>query len=196
MTQGQDGAVERFRPTSGQVVGWIGLVLAAGAVLLGIVSGAPSVAAGALALGVLDWAAMLKPRVLVEGRWLVLRNMFETVRVPLAAIEELAIRQVLAVRAGERRYVSPALGRSFRQVMRSNRQAPEPQPTGASAPSYPDFVEQRLRHLTEEARTLEGVGRYSDEQVALAAEVRREPAWLEIGLFAAAVVAFVVTLVV
>lgn len=201
MTQGQDQSAERFRPTSGQVLGYLGLALVALVVVIGVVDrehgfSAP-VVAGALVLGVLDWAAMLRPRVRLEGRWLVLRNMLETVRIPLAAIEEVAVRQVLAVRVGDRRFVSPGVGRSVRQALKSNRPvAATRAPGDAPTQSYPDFVEERIRHRATEARTLEGVERYSDAQVALAAEVRREPAWLEIGLLAAAVVGLVVTLLV
>jgi hypothetical protein len=198
VTQGQDGPEESFRPTSGQVPGWIGLVLVAAVVVFGLADrdrGFPApVVAGALVLGVLDWAALLRPRVRLEGRWLVLRNMLETVRIPLAAIEEVAVRQVLAVRAGDRRFVSPAVGRSLRRSMRGEKPATMPARPGEQP--YPDFVEERIRHRAEEARAVEGVARYSDEQVALAAGVRREPAWPEIGLLALTVVAFVVTLVV
>lgn len=200
MAQGQDGPVEAFRPTSGQVPGWIGLALVGAVVVFGLADrdrGFPlSVVAGALVLGVLDWAALLKPRVRLEGRWLVLRNMLETVHVPLAAIEEVAVRQVLAVRAGERRFVSPAVGRSLRRSIRGPRQ-PERKPAHPGEQPYPDFVEERIRHRAEEARALEGIARYSDEQVALAATgVHREPAWVEIGLLAVTVVAFVVALLV
>lgn len=189
--------VERFRPTSGQVLGWIGLALVALAVVLGVGESAWSVVTGALVLGVLDWASMLKPRVLVEGRRLVLRNMLETTSIPLASIEDVAVRQVLAVRVGERRFVSPAVGRSLRQALKTRGPAgPTATATGeaVATQAYPDFVEERIRHLAAEARDLEGIARYSDEQVALGAEVRRRPAWLEIGLLVLAVAAFVVTL--
>ena len=198
---GQDEVVERFKPTSGQVLGWIGLTLVALVVVIGLVDRThgfpPPVVAGALVLGVLDWAAMLKPRVLVVGRWLVLRNMLETTRIPLAAVEEIAVQQVLAVRVGERRFVSPAVGRSLRQALKT-RGGPAPTAAAVEArdatASYPDFVEERIRHLADEARTLEGVARYSAEQDALGAQVRREPALLEIGLLVLTTVAFVVTL--
>lgn len=186
-----EGPFETFRPTSGQVIGWIGLALVAVVLVLGLLEGADRpVIAGALAFAALDWAAMLRPRVLVRGRWLVLRNMLETIHLPLAGIEDLAVRQVLAVRVGEKRYVSPALGRSFRQTVRSGRA----QVTDRSTQAYPDFVEERLRHLIDEARAREGVARYSAEQQALAAQVRREPAWLPIGLLALTLLAFAGTL--
>jgi hypothetical protein len=192
--------VEKFRPTSGQVLGWIGIALVVTAVVFGAIESAWSVVTGALVVGVLDWAATLKPRVRVEGRWLVLRNMVETIRIPLAAVEEVAVRQVLAVRVGERRFVSPAVGKSLRQALKSAGSSPAASSATAEATAvtqaYPDFVEERIRHLATEARTREDVARYSAEQDALGAQVTRTPAWLEIGLLVVAVVAFVVTLVV
>ena len=122
-----DAKVERFEPTGGRVLGVIALVAAVAAVVIGIVDrnhGYPmSVVLGAVVFGILVWAAMLRPRVWVTEEQLVMRNMLHTVRIPLAAIEQVAVRQVLAVSAGEQRFVSPAIGRSFRQTMKSNRKA-------------------------------------------------------------------------
>ena len=69
----------------------------------------------ALVVGVVVWCAMLRPRLWVTTSDVVMRNMFSTVRVPLAAIEQITVRQVVAVRAGDKRYVSPAVGKSWRQ---------------------------------------------------------------------------------
>lgn len=186
--------VERFRPTGGRVVGVLGLALAALAVVIALVDGpggfGASVVAGAVALGVLTWAAMLRPAVWATSETLVFRNMLEVVRIPLAAVEQVAVRQVLAVRAGEKRYVSSAVGRSLRQTMKAGRRDP-----GVAPSSYPDFVEDRIAQLADDARARRGIKRWSDEQAALAGEVRRQPAWLEIGLVAVTLVAFVVTLV-
>ena len=71
--------------------------------------GAPC-AWGAAFAGILSYAALLRPAVRVDSDALVLRNMLDTNVVPLAAIDEVAVRQVLAVRADEKRYVSPAIG--------------------------------------------------------------------------------------
>ena len=46
----------------------------------------------------------------------------------------------------------------------------------------------------EQARAEAGVGLLSDEQLALAAGVRREPAWLPIGLMTVAALALVVSI--
>ncbi|MBC9733637.1 hypothetical protein [Nocardioides marmotae] len=182
------------------MTGVLALVAVAGIVVLGFVDGFPApVVAGAVVVGVLAWASMLKPRVLVVGRRLVLRNMLETVSIPLAAVEELAVRQVLAVRVGEKRYVSTAIGRSWRNTLKSNKRptaGEEDAPTPRKEPAYADVVEDRIRQLADDDRAQRGIARYSPEAEALGAEVRRTPAWLEIGLLAAAVLAFVVTLLV
>jgi hypothetical protein len=196
----QQQPVERFHPTSGRITVVLVLLLAGVMVVLGVADpgsvGAP-VMAGALLAAVLAWASMLRPALWATDDELVMRNMLETVHVPLAAVEQLAVRQVLAVRAGDKRYVSTVVGRPWRKVVRSGGSGGTPA-DGVPAPDLPyaDFVEQRLRELMAEARDAAGVSALSDEQVALAADVRREPAWLPIGLLTAAVVAFVVTLVV
>ena len=116
-----------------------------------------------------------------------MRNTVETVRVPLSAIEGLAIRQVLAVRAGDKRYVSPAVGRSWRKTMVGDKPATR---KDADLPiteiDYVDYVEQEIRDRMERARAAAGITLLSDEQLALAAGVRRAPAWPPITLVVAA----------
>lgn len=191
---GTDDGVERLQPTSGRVTGALAVLLAASIALFGLLEGAvPSgVAAGAALAGILAWAAMLRPALWVTRSDLVMRNMVATTSIPLAAIEELAVRQVLAVSAGDRRYVSPVVGRPLRRLVRPVK--------GATAEKvaempYADYVEDLLRRRADEARTVAGVRRGSPEQLALAAGVRREPAWLPIVLIGGGIVAVVVTLV-
>ena len=62
-----------------------------------------------------------RPAVWVTRDALVLRGMFHTDRVPLAAIDKVVVTQVLAVSAGGRRFVSPAIGYSIRQTVKSRR---------------------------------------------------------------------------
>jgi hypothetical protein len=199
-----DQQPERFAPTSGRITGALGLTLAVAVVAVGLVDRG-AVADWVIALaalgGLLVWAAVLRPRVSLLGDDLVLRNMLETITIPLAAVEELAVRQLLAVRAGERRYVSPALGKSRRQLRK-------PASGGAKAlggrrgdraaqvsVDYADFVEGRIRQRMEDARAARGIRVGSTEQVALASEVRRSPAWPELAgvivLLAAVLVALV-----
>lgn len=198
-----EAVVERFSPSSGRITGITVLVTVAAIVAFSAFDresgfSAP-VVAGSLAAGVIAWAAMLRPQIWVTERDLVLRNMFETVSVPLGAIEEIVIRQVLAVRAGGERYVSPAIGRSRRDTIKSgsstgagSRHAPAR--VAHSTTSYPDFVETRIRQLAEDARAQLGITPYSDEQVALALDAVRRPAWIERVALGVTLVAFVVTL--
>jgi hypothetical protein len=192
--------VERFRPTSGRITGW--LTVAAAVAVAGIGTaylgeGFPSwVVAAAVLVGVLAWASMLRPALWVRDRdVLVMRNMLDTVHVRLAAVEELALRQVLAVRAGDRRWVSAVVGRSWRKTLTSGRR-PAPAATDpAVRVVYADFVEERLRRLVDDARDAAGVRPGSPEQLALPDAVRRERAWLPLALVLLAVLGLLLTLV-
>jgi hypothetical protein len=190
-------AVEQFHPTSGRVSAVLVLLLAGVVVVVGVAdpgSVAAPVMAGAVLAAVLAWATMLRPALWATRADLVMRNMLETVHVPLAAVEQLAVRQVLVVRAGEKRYVSTVVGRPWRKVVRAPRPGSDSSGGKDGEKPYADYVEERLHHLMEEARETTGVRQLSDEQQALADGVRREPAWLPIILVTTAVAVFVVTL--
>ncbi len=79
--------------------------------------------------------------------------MLDTNLVPLAAIDEVAVRQVLAVRADEKRYVSPAIGTSFLRTIR-----PRTDRSGEPELTYPDYVRDRILHLADGARRRTGDG--------------------------------------
>jgi len=185
-------AVEYFKPTSGRVLGTIGVL---GAVTLGVMVGYDGlerrdwpVLLGALLFGVLCWAVLLWRRVGVSETHLHLRNTFDSVTIPLAAIEQLALRSVLAVRVGEKRYVSIAAGRSLRHMRKVK--------DGESDPlaRYADFIEERIRARMDDARAREGVQVMSKEQEALASGVRREWNPLTVVPVVLALVGFVLVL--
>jgi hypothetical protein len=184
---GDEGRVERFRPTSGR---FTGIVVVAGALAVAAMSVVDSdaviaeVGVAALFVAVLGWAVALRPRVSLVGDDLELRGMVDTVAIPLAAVEELAVRQVLAVRAGDKRFTSPAVGRSRSSLLKASRPSEAPE-GGASASrvlsqSYPEYVEERIRQRVDDAVAQAGIRRGSDDQVALASGVRRTAAWPEI----------------
>jgi hypothetical protein len=197
-----ESVVERFHATSGRVTGWLALAVALVVVVAGLAyldEGFPDwVIGGALLLGVLAWAAMLRPALWATERHLVMRNLSETVHIRLAAVEEMAVRQVLAVRAADRRWVSSVVGRPWRKAIttkaRPSHHSGEAQPQDGMP--YADFVESRLYDLVERARTADGVRPGSAEQLALPDAVRRERDWLPLALIVAAVVVLLVTLVV
>lgn len=188
-----DDVVLRFDATSGRALAVVALVVCAGVVLAVLVQpvgdATATVVAAATLAGVLAWAVMLRPALWVTAEDLVMRNAFETVRVPLAAIERVAVSRVTAVAAGGRRFVSTVVHRSLRTVVGAVRAA-EPKQT-----PYADVVEQQISQLAADARQAAGIRLLSDEQRALADRVHRQPAWLPIGLIAASVLALVVSLV-
>jgi len=209
---------ERFHPTSGQFMGWLTLVLAALTIVTAVAYGVWWVALGALLASVLAWSSMLRPRLMIENSELVMRNMLETVRIPLAAIEQLTVRQVLAVRTAEKRYVSTAVGKPFRKTIVAGRAMDGPERLGDRAVpgvgstkavvplphsgeasfgkgmDYADFVEAKVREAISADRDQRAAPHLSEEAATLAAGVRREPAWLEIGLVVVVGLAFLVSL--
>ncbi|WP_426247083.1 hypothetical protein [Nocardioides sp. LHG3406-4] len=191
--------VERFPATGGRVTGILIVIAGAAVAVLAVAerdeSWALPVGLAGLTLGAMAWASMLRPALLVDGDFLVMRNMVDTVHVPLAAIELIAVRQVLAVRAGEKRYVSPVIGKSRRKLTRAERAARSEQSKQGEM-DYTAFVEERIRILAEDARAERGVTMLSDEQQALAADVRRDWDWPVIALVTVPLVLFVLSLLV
>lgn len=191
-----DAVVERFQPTSGRVSGWLTVALCAALVVAGVAyldDGFPAwVAAAGLLVGVLAWAAMLRPALWVTEEHLVMRNLAETVHIRLAAIEEMAVRQVLAVRAADRRFVSTVVGRPWRKAMlaRPTQGADQGPRDGMS---YADWAEHRLHELVDGARKGAGVRPGSREQLALPDPVRREPDVLPLSLIASSCVLLLVS---
>jgi hypothetical protein len=191
--------VERFRPTSGRVTGLLVVLFVLAVVVLAALPGDQGVASyvvwGLLLVGVLAWGTMLRPGLWATDDDLVMRNVLTTITIPLAAIEQVAVRQVLAVRVGDRRYVSPAGGQS-RWQLRADR--PDNGPKTDRLPlevPYGTFVEERIHHLAELARLQEGIELMSDEQLARAADVRRDWAYPEIAALVVTAVGFVLALI-
>jgi len=187
-------AVEYFKPTSGRVMGSIGVLgaaaLAVAVVYDGLQDSDPAVLLGSLLFALLCWAVLLWPKLGVSETQLLLRNSFDSVTIPLAAIEQLALRTVLAVRVGEKRYVNTAAGRTLRAMRKAGSEQPDP------VENYADFVEERIRARMDDARAREGVRVMSEQQEALAAEVRREWNPITVVPIMVVLVAFVAALVI
>ena len=104
-----------------------------------------------------------------------LRNILTTTTIPLAAIDEVVVRQVLVVTAGDRRFTCSGVGRPRRQMVRDQRvgaEAPQNQIERAEH-SYGLFDEDRIRARVDEALAVRGIRRYSAEHDALADHVVR-----------------------
>lgn len=180
---------EWFRGSSNLVWAAVALV----AVLVVIVGDAVGgwhlpVTLGAVLFGLLAYAAFVRPRIGIEGNDVVLHHLYSTQRLPAAAIESVAIGRTFQATAGGRHYVSAAVIRPLRQAISlKGERRPEK--------DYADFVEARLLRAAEDARAQAGIRPESDQQWALAEDVRRTWAWPLIVLTAAVAVAFVVTLI-
>jgi hypothetical protein len=213
---------ESFGATSGRVFGVIGLLVGLALGVAGLTASPitwelPSIG---LLLLVLSWTSLLRPAVGVTDGDLVLRGMVDTVTIPLGAIEQVSVRQVLTVLAGDKKYSSAAVGRGRREMFREQVRggggaggagaggaaglgggastlggalgADEGMADGAS---YGLYVESRLNTLATDARTRAGIRVGSREQDALAEGIRRTWAWPEIAVLTVAVLAVVASIV-
>lgn len=189
-----DEQTEWFTTWGGRVVGIVGITFVAVIALLGVTGLGgdyhPAVYAVCGLVAVAVWVTMLRPAVGVREETLVLRNPLTTVIIPLAAVQQAGVGQYLAVLAGGRRFTNTGIGRGRLAAKRDDE-------VGETSPqrSYGGLIEVRIRHLAAHARARQGVEERSEEQEALAAGVRREPAWVEIGLLVAFAILVVVTLV-
>jgi hypothetical protein len=167
---------ERFPPTNGQVSGYLCLAVTLGILALALLpwdAGRPlGVAIVALFGTLLVWASMLRPAIWATERTLVLRGMFHTDEVPLGLIDRVVISQVVAISAGGKRYLSPAVGYTARQKIKAKRRAVAGGDAArTAADSYQVYVEERIAQLAKEDRERFG---------PTDAVVRRTYAWPEI----------------
>jgi hypothetical protein len=199
---GQDDVlVEKFARGGGSFVSVVG-----GLVVVGALAGWAAdvhqvplvVPAVAVLVGVLLWTSTLRPRMLVEGRELVLRNMLTTVRLPLATVEEIVVQQVVAVRAGGRRFRCAGAGRTLRTVVKG---AGMPRRLGGTeverGMDYGDYIETRVRQLVNDDRDRRGISSAYDPEVEqLSSHIRRQWAWPEVAAVAIAVLLVVLAVLV
>lgn len=218
----QAAEIERFRPTNGRIVGWLGIALCVFAAVSFVIAepahvAVPGVLACAL-VALLVWLAMLRPAVWASVTNLHVRTLASTVSIPMASIEMVVVRRYLLVRSGGRKYICPAIGRSLRKTVRSEMKWRPMQfmsPTGslerledsagqgvatdvahAYDLAYADFVEQRIARLAADDRARRGIEERSEEEYELGSHVVRRSAWLELAGVAVLAAAFVVSLLV
>ena len=202
--------VERFKPTSGQLLGYVGVGLAVfviGSVVLfqHTVSGL-QFALGALFFGFLVWVTQVRPRATAYQDHVVLKNSVRDAHVPLAAVDEVSMGQTLGLWVGDRRYVCIGIGKSMRQDLKSRRRSMvDDSDLGTSrfsemrrkaeianlderAMSYQTFVVTRLEELVDQAKR---------EQARAQAEPpapRIQVAWPEVAFLTLSGTLFVVSL--
>lgn len=194
--------MERFKPTNGLVVGWFGLAFAAGVVVYCAVAvhslTGLRVALGAVLCGTVVWMTQLRPRATAYPHHLLLRNAARDAEIPLAAIEEVSVRQTLRVFTQERRYDCIGIGTSRRELLGVRRRTP---PSLLGEGRMLDFSRKHDRASTAETGTtyeafvVNRIGELVEREKQAApgerpAAVRRAWAWPELAVLAASGVAF------
>jgi hypothetical protein len=114
--------VQRFKPTLGVALGYVGLTVAA-LVVLSLLTTEQNLTGVRWSLGtgvvaVLVWAVMIRPRATAYDDTLVLHHMLSDTHLPLARIDAAVVRQMLHVWIGEDRYVCTGIGRSTRKLLK------------------------------------------------------------------------------
>jgi hypothetical protein len=197
-----------FRPTSGTVLGWTGVVLALvglGAALVGdhTIGGARFALASAI-FGLLVYCFMLRPRLVIRRAELELRNPFGSWHVPLAGVRRVVVRAVTRVYTDERRFDGVAVGRPVRSMVRGKQ-------VRQRSVGVPGLGASRITEDPEATRVPRGqldadmVADFVVEQILAAADRARETAepartpvrswaWPELTVLSVLVVALVVTL--
>lgn len=169
-----------FRPTSGTFSGWVGVSLAAVALVSVLVddrsvSGVRFALAAAI-FGLLVWCFMLRPRVVIRDAELELRNAFASWHVPLVSIRKVAVRAITRVYTdGDQRFDGVAVGRPTRSLMRGR-------PVKARTVGLPGLGASRIDEDPNASRPPKGqldadmVADFVADQILLAADRAREAA--------------------
>ena len=163
--------VERFHPTSGVWLGWVGIVGLLGSAVIvlwsstsfGSVASAVGLCWGALVV----WLTLLRPTLRAHPDHLLLRNILRDTEVPWHLVDDVVVRHTLRVYVDDDVHHGVSMSRSTRQMLRQGRpdaprsvlnilgnrsmeefsHSPTLSGTYQSAMDYPDFVETRLMEL-------------------------------------------------
>ena len=200
--------VQRFKPTSGTIVGYAGLVLAA-ATLVYVVVDVRSVVGlriglGAVFFGLVVWVTQLRPRATAYHHHVVLKNSVRDSHVPFVDVDEITLGQTLNLWVDGQRYTCIGIGQSIREEIKSYRK--REQPVGSSrlteftlraerannderAMSYQTYVVTRLEELVDAAKR--GIT-HPDAEPPQVTEAGHHLAWPEVTALVVTGVAFVV----
>ena len=191
-----------FPPNTGRTVGYIGLALAAGVIVVSIYylpfRSWLTLALGCLAGGIAVWITLLRPRARATADDLVLLNMVSDTWIPLVSIERVQAKHALIVWANGKKYLCVGIAKprrilSGRARSRSvsagggiQERAGWLTPQGARPTDglYEDLVVARIGHLVDNAR----------ERGQQPGPVRRTPALLEIVLLVVSTAGFALAL--
>lgn len=188
--------LERFKATSGQALGWGGIIFAV--VIIGYVAVAHHtvtglrVALGMALFGLVVWMTQLRSRATLYPDRVLLRNATRDTVIPLVLVDAATVRQTLNVWVGERRYVCVGIGRSVRSIVKEGRrkgggdgllgqgrwrqfaERAERAAPDQTAMAYETFVVTRIEEVAAAVR------KHASSAEVAAARVRRRWAWPEL----------------
>jgi hypothetical protein len=198
--------VERFKPTSGMLVGYAGLAVVV-AFLVYVVVSVHTVTGLRLGLAlafvaVVTWVTQLRPRATAYPDFLRLKNALRDTDVPLALIEDVTVRNTLNVWVGDARYICIGIGKKPKSMIRGRKrsagavlgasrlrqyaeQADRTAPD-QSAMHYETFVVTRIEELVDAAKR--------EQRGKPQGTVRKTVVWPEMVALVVLGLAFVVSL--
>jgi hypothetical protein len=188
--------VERasFGPTTGLFTGVLGLVVVALVVVITLVEDRTVVGLrvifATLAVGVVVWCYLLRPRIILQADSVLLRNAVVDHDIAYAATDDVVIRTITRVYVGDKTYPGLGVGHPARKLMRN--QTRDSTPLAATtaitgkllADALPDFVQDQILERMTLARQDPGASR----------RVVTRPAWLEIGILVVCALGFLAAL--
>lgn len=161
--------VHKFSPNNGTFAGYAAFAMAV--VLLGFVAlqmrsvEGIRVALATLTAATAVWITIVRPRAYVTKQTLVLRNMVSDTHIPLASVEKVVMRQTLNVWVAGKRHMCIGIGKTRPQLHGRQRRslglpfgglggasAAVPVTTPGQDTKYEDFVVDRIRKMSDEAR--------------------------------------------
>lgn len=160
-TSGRDEPVDRFRPTSGQVVGNLTLAAVGGVVAYLLLTERTvtglRVGTGVVFFGVLVWLTVLRPRATAYPKLLHIHNSVRDVLIPYVAIDRVAMGRVLTVWVDGRRHVctgigAPRHGAAKRHELVSGAARATGLDGGPADVGYADYVQARIEGLVEDEK--------------------------------------------
>jgi hypothetical protein len=212
---------QRYGPTSGSAMGFIGLGACAIVVGLALLDNPTvvsiRVAIVAVAVGILVWAYLLRPRIIVaaDDSTLELRNPLSSWWIPVAAVRVVGVKTVTTVKTEDARYDAVAVGYPLRAIVRGRAGAESSAPASGSMPgtlsgsiAIPKFGRGEpaapagpTRHADQEIQVLMqdrilAAGDRARNKGLPEAPVRRTYAVLELALLGVTVLAFAATFLV
>lgn len=126
-----------FRATPTMIVGILGILLIAGLCSFPIVDGpadARVTATGALLLfGAIAWTTLIRPAMVYRTDSLLLRNVLYDVEIPWALVDDIEVRQVAVVYAGETKYLCAGLSKARRHLVRGQKEGAAQSPADQAA---------------------------------------------------------------